>query len=72
MTIKARKDGLILVFLGVTVVLLTLGFLLHGNSRGAALDFIPDYYAARCLIDHCDPYQESEVLQTYRAEGGER
>jgi hypothetical protein len=72
MTIKARKDGLILVFLGATVVLLTLGFLLHGNSRGAALDFIPDYYAARCLIDHCDPYKESEVLQTYRAEGGER
>jgi hypothetical protein len=72
MTIKARKDGLILVFLGASVVLLVLGFLLHGNSRGAAMDFIPDYYAARCLIHHCDPYNESEVLQTYRTEGGER
>lgn len=69
---KARKDGLTLAFLGTAVVLVILGFLLVGNSRGAAMDFIPDYYAARCLIDHHDPYNENEVLQTYRSEGGER
>jgi hypothetical protein len=72
MPIRARKDGLILVFLGASVVLFILGYLLQGKSRGAALDFIPDYYAARSLLDHRDPYNESEVLQTYRAEGGER
>ncbi len=53
---NARRDGMILVFLGATVVLLIFGFLLVGNSRGAAIDFIPDYYAARCLLDHHDPY----------------
>jgi len=34
-------------------------------------DFKVVYYPARCLLQHGDPYQESEVLRTWRAEGGE-
>jgi uncharacterized membrane protein YciS (DUF1049 family) len=34
-------------------------------------DFKPGYFSARCLIQHCDPYRESEVLRIYQAEGAE-
>lgn len=69
---KARMDGLILVFLGASVVVLLMGFLLKATSSGAVEDFIADYYSARCLVEHCDPYNENEVLRVYRVEGGER
>jgi len=69
---KARMDGLILVFLGATVIVYLMGFLLKATSSGAVEDFIADYYSARCLVEHCDPYNENEVLRVYRAEGGER
>lgn len=69
---KTRTDGLILIFLGAIVMLVTLGAALGLNTRGATLDFLPDYYSARTLIHHADPYDEIRVLQTYRAEGGER
>ena len=69
---KARTDGLILVSLGATIVLFFLALVLWVRSQGSALDFIPNYYSARCLMHHCDPYDESKVLQIYRAEDGER
>ncbi len=34
------------------------------------LDFKAVYYGSRCLIQHSDPYQESEFLRVYQAEGG--
>jgi hypothetical protein len=69
---KVRMDGLVLVFLGATIVLLLMVFLLRAGSTGAVEDFISDYYSTRCLMQHCDPYNENEVLRVYRAEGGER
>jgi hypothetical protein len=33
------------------------------------LDFRAVYYPARCLMQHCDPYNESEVLRVYQTEG---
>jgi hypothetical protein len=65
-------DGLVLVFLGATIVLLLMAFLLRANTSGAIEDFIADYYSTRCLMQHGDPYNENEVLRVYRAEGGER
>jgi hypothetical protein len=33
-------------------------------------DFKAVYYGTRCLIQHSDPYQESEFLRVYQADGG--
>ncbi|MGD0801149.1 MAG: glycosyltransferase family 87 protein [Terracidiphilus sp.] len=35
-------------------------------------DFRALYYPSRCLLQHHDPYMQSEVLRLYRAEGGDR
>jgi len=38
---------------------------------GGMGDFKIDYHAARCLIEHCDPYSQSEFEADYRANGWE-
>lgn len=68
---KARLDGLCLLFLGSSVVLLLLGFLLTTRSPIPMGDFKSSYYAARCLIQHVDPYREGEVFRLYQAEGAD-
>lgn len=69
---RRQIDGLCLVFLGATIPLMLMGYLFAADSSAAIQDFISDYYSARCLMQGCDPYQETQVLQTYRAEGGVR
>ncbi|HMD78283.1 MAG TPA: glycosyltransferase family 87 protein [Terracidiphilus sp.] len=66
---RARLDGLCLLLLGSTVLLL-LSIALHNAVPAGTTDFKPSYFSARCLIQHGDPYSESEVLRIYRAEGG--
>ncbi len=66
---KARMDGLYLLLMG-SAVFLFLGAALESVSPVAQIDFKPLYFSARCLLHHCDPYQESEVLRIYRAEEG--
>jgi hypothetical protein len=68
---KARLDGMILLLLGAGVVVLLLGFLIVSPTPATMQDLRVVYYPARCLLQHCDPYRESEVLGVYRAEGGE-
>jgi hypothetical protein len=68
---RARLDGLYLLLLGSAVFLL-LGVALESASRVATVDFRMTYYSARSLLEHCDPYQESEVLRIAQAEGGTR
>ena len=68
---RARLDGLYLLLLGSAVFLL-LGVALESVSRVATVDFRMSYYSARTLLEHCDPYQESEVLRIAQAEGGTR
>lgn len=67
---KARKDGLYLMLLGASVFLL-LGFALEKAAPVSTADFRLMYYSARCLVSHHDPYQEGELQQTYRDQGGE-
>jgi hypothetical protein len=55
-----------------SLVLIFLGSVLANTSVAALVDFRVLYYPARCLLHHGDPYNESEVLQVARAEGGER
>jgi hypothetical protein len=66
---KARRKGLSFLILG-SLVFILLGGLLENSSKSAMQDFGVVYYPARCLIQHCDPYNESEVLRVNRAEQG--
>jgi hypothetical protein len=71
MMTKTRRDGLYLLLLGCVAFLL-LGIAGETTSSVAMQDFKVVYYPARCLLQHGDPYRESDVLRTWRAEGGER
>lgn len=66
---KDRVDGLIFLLLGSAVFLL-LGVAMEHASIAPLEDFRALYYPARCLLQNCDPYMESEVLRIYQAEGG--
>jgi hypothetical protein len=68
---RARRDGLYLLLLG-SVVFLLLGAALEYVSPVEMVDFRTMYYSARTLLQHCDPYKESEVLRIAQAEGGTR
>ena len=65
-----RLDGLYLMLLGSAIFLL-LGIALENTSSVPMVDFKVVYYPARCLIQHCDPYIESEVSRIYSAEGAD-
>jgi len=64
---KTRLDGLYLLLLG-SMVFLLLGAALENSSPAPMLDFRLLYYPARCLIQHGDPYKESDVLRVYQTE----
>ena len=68
---KMRQDGLYLMLLG-SLALVLLGSVLSNASSVALVDFRVVYYPAQCLIQHCDPYNETAVLQVAGAEGGVR
>jgi len=67
---RARRDGLYLLLLGCAVFIL-LGAVLEHASPAPMVDFRVVYYPARCLMQHSDPYKQSDVLRVYRAEGGD-
>jgi hypothetical protein len=68
---NARRDAIYLWALGSSILII-LGTVLANTSSAALVDFRVLYYPARCLLNHGDPYNESEVLHLARAEGGER
>ncbi|MFZ1014408.1 MAG: glycosyltransferase family 87 protein, partial [Terracidiphilus sp.] len=71
MMTKPRLDGIYLLLIG-TLLFLILGIALEQNSPHAMQDFRVLYNPARCLLQHCDPYNEREVLRLYREEGGDQ
>src|SRR6266568_605317 len=48
------------------------GFALQRSARGVIGDYKIVYYGARCMVQHCDPYNETQLMRVYEAEGGER
>ena len=60
---RAKKDILYLLFFAVLATL-TLG-LLEARTRVPLMDFRTAYYSAKCLVEHCDPYSQSDVLRLY-------
>jgi len=68
---RARTDGLYLLMLG-SLVFILLGTALEYAARAPFVDFRGLYYPARCLLQHHDPYMQSEVLSLYQAGGVDR
>ena len=67
---NARRDGLLLLALG-SLTFIFLGIALQSTASPSLVDFRMMYFPARCLIQHCDPYRESDVLRLYRNEAGD-
>jgi hypothetical protein len=65
---RARLDGLYFLLIGCAAMIL-LGAALETGAHAPMLDFRAVYYPARCLMQHGDPYKESDVLRIYQAEG---
>ena len=66
---KARRDGLYLVLLGSAIFVL-IGSALENAVPVSTVDFRVVYYSARCLLEHRDPYNESDLDYVYRTQGG--
>ena len=67
---KARQDGLYLAILGALIFVL-IGTALENAAPVSTVDFRVVYYSARCLLEHHDPYNISELQGTYQSEHGE-
>lgn len=67
---KARMDGLLLLLLGSAIFVLS-GVAMEYIATGSMQDFKGVYYSTRCLLSHCDPYNQDQMLQEFLAEGGE-
>jgi hypothetical protein len=67
---KARLDGLYLLVLGGLIFLL-LGAILERANPAPMSDFKAVFYAARCVLDHTNPYKDGEILRMYQADGGQ-
>jgi Glycosyltransferase family 87 len=63
-------DGFYLLLLG-GALFLSLGLIIERAAAVTTIDFKVVYYSARSLLRGCDPYQESSLMQVYRAEGGD-
>jgi hypothetical protein len=64
---KARLDGLQIVLLGGVLVFLMSAIMALVNPYGMS-DLIQPYYASHCLVEHHDPYQQSQLWAVYAAE----
>jgi hypothetical protein len=64
----ARRTALLLILFCSGLSVLWGSFLAHSSSGGLA-DFKAVFYGARCLIHHADPYNNTEFLRIYQADG---
>jgi hypothetical protein len=67
---RTRRIGLLWLLLS-SAVFIVWGSAMMCNPPGRLVDFKAVYYGARCLIQHGDPYRQSEFLSVYQADGGE-
>jgi len=67
---RARLGGVLLLLLS-SGIFISWGAALERTALYGMIDFKAVYYGTRCLLQHCDPYQESELQDSYLAAGGE-
>lgn len=68
---RTRCIGLLLIVLSGAISILW-GVALGRTVPGGPLDFQGLYYGTQCLIQHHNPYSQSELGAVYKAGGGER
>jgi hypothetical protein len=68
--LKERQDSLLLLSLGSVLLVLAGAAIAHSNALGM-IDFKEFYLSGKCLIEHRDPYQESQLWELYKREAGE-
>jgi hypothetical protein len=66
---RERQDGLLLLSLGSVFFVLAGAAVAYLNALGM-IDFKESYLAAKCLLQHRDPYQEKELWAFYQREAG--
>jgi hypothetical protein len=67
---KARLDGLYLLLLGCAAFLL-FGFTLEHILDTGMADFKAVYYDSLTIVQHLDPYRESDLRHTFLSNGGQ-
>lgn len=67
---RARFDGLLLFWFG-SVLFVVMGVVGVRTSPISMVDLRGYYYGAQCLLQHSDPYKQSELLRVYQAQGGD-
>jgi hypothetical protein len=67
-----RNVGVFAIFLLASTIAMGWGLALIQRTRGIILDYRLADFGARCLIHHCDLYNEPEMERFYLAHGGER
>jgi len=67
---KPRRNALIWILLASGIAI-AWGFSI-GQGGNGWVDFRAVYYGTRCLLEHQNPYNATELERVYRTEGGER
>ena len=66
---KDRRDGIYLFVLG-SLLFVFAGVAVERLNYSGMIDFREYYFGARCLIEHHDPYKQSDLSAIYEREGG--
>ena len=66
---KARFDGLMFLLVGA-IIFVSLGMFLKGGVPSSLTDFKSYYYSGNCVLQHSDPYVESNLHKVYLEEVG--
>jgi hypothetical protein len=67
---QSRLDGLSLLIVG-SLLFIVMGTSFEYSSFVSMVDFKAVFYPARCLLEHKDPYNSSDLRHVYLAEDGE-
>ncbi len=66
---KARRIGLMVLLLA-SGISACFALFLQRMPHSGIVDFRIVYLASRCMIEHRDPYSETEFLRVFQEEGG--
>jgi hypothetical protein len=66
---RQKRDGLYLLILSAAIFLL-FGFVLQYSASDSREDFRAVVYGSRCLLHHCDPYNQEDLFHFYERELG--
>ncbi len=64
-----RRNALICILIAAAISM-AWGCSIEASDADGLVDFRAIYFGARAVLDHQNPYQPSEFLQVYQAEGG--